>query len=118
MGTISLNQIRTFAFHGCLKEEGLIGSDYEVSLHLQTNLEKAGKSDSLSDTIDYVTVHKLVIAEMDKQSKLLEHVAQRILDALFKEFPQLEEAQVSVSKINPPIGGDVASVSVTLTSKS
>lgn len=118
MGTISLNQIRTFAFHGCLKEEGLIGSDYEVSITLQTDLEKPGNSDSLADTIDYVAVHKLVITEMNKKSNLIEHVAQRILDVLFAEFPQLENAEVAVSKINPPIGGDVASVTVTMSAKS
>ena len=117
VGTISLNQIRTFAFHGCLKEEGLIGSDYEVSLRLHTSLDKAGESDSLSDTIDYVAVHKLVIAEMDKKSKLIEHVARRIMDTLFREFPQLDAVDVEVSKINPPIGGDVASVTVHLSSK-
>lgn len=112
LGTIALNQIRTFSFHGCLKEEGLIGSDYEVSLKLHTSLKKAGESDSLSDTIDYVAVHKLVVGEMDKKSKLIENVARRILNVLFKEFPELDSAEVEVSKINPPLGGDVASVTV------
>lgn len=117
MGTIALNQIRTFSFHGCLKEEGLIGSDYEISLKLDLSLEEAGTTDSLSDTIDYVAVHKLVVEEMDKNSKLIEHVAHRILKVLFREFPQLDSAEVSVSKINPPIGGDVASVTVTMAAK-
>lgn len=114
MGKINLNNIRVHAQHGCLKEESIIGSDYRVDLEVFSNLSEPAKSDSLSDTVDYVHLNNIVKEEMNIKSKLLEHVAQRILDRIFDELKMVDTAEVTVSKINPPIGGDVESVSVTL----
>ncbi len=114
MGKIKLNNIRVHAWHGCLKEESIIGSDYRVDLEVSSDLSKPADSDDLSDTVDYVHLNNIVKEEMNIKSKLLEHVAKRILDRAFSEIPQIHNAEVSVSKINPPIGGDVESVSVIL----
>ncbi len=114
MGKIKLNNIRVHAWHGCLKEESIIGSDYRVDLEVSSNLSKPADSDDLSDTVDYVHLNNIVKEEMNIKSKLLEHVAKRILDRTFLEIPLIHSAEVSVSKINPPIGGDVESVSVIL----
>ncbi|GMN07899.1 dihydroneopterin aldolase [Croceitalea sp. MTPC5] len=114
MGKIKLNNIRVHAWHGCLKEESIIGSDYRVDLEVSSDLSKPADSDALSDTIDYVHLNNIVKEEMNIKSKLLEHVAKRILDRAFLEIPLIHSAEVSVSKINPPIGGDVESVSVIL----
>jgi len=114
MGIIRVNTIRVHAWHGCLKEESIIGSEYTVDVELQTDLKKSSQTDSLQDTLDYVHVHQIVKEEMAIKSKLLEHVAQRILDRFFTELEPLEKAQVAVSKINPPIGGDVASVTIVM----
>ena len=104
------------AWHGCLPEESIIGSDYRVDLEVATDLAKPSVSDKLKDTVDYVHLNNIVKEEMAVKSKLLEHVAQRILDRIFGEIPQITMAEVAVSKINPPIGGDVESVTVVLTS--
>ncbi len=114
MGKIKLNNIRVHAWHGCLKEESIIGSDYRVDLEVACNLSKPSETDQLNDTVDYVHLNNIVKEEMDIKSKLLEHVAKRILDRVFLEIPLVNTAEVSVSKINPPIGGDVESVSVIL----
>ena len=114
MGIIRVNTIRVHAWHGSLKEESIIGSEYTVDVELQTDLKKSSQTDSLQDTVDYVHVHQIVKEEMAIKSKLLEHVAQRILDRFFAELEPLEKAQVAVSKINPPIGGDVASVTIVM----
>ena len=116
MGKIRLNNIRVHAQHGCLKEEGIIGSDYRVDVEVCGSLAKPAKTDKLNDTVDYVHLNNIVKEEMAIKSKLLEHVAQRILDRISNEIPTVDHAEVSVSKINPPIGGDVESVSVILTS--
>ena len=79
MGTIKLQNIRTFSFHGCLEEEARIGSDYRVDLEIKTDLRKSSMSDDLKDTVDYVLLNKIVVEEMAIRSKLLEHVAQRIV---------------------------------------
>lgn len=117
MGKIKINNIRVHAWHGCLKEESIIGSDYRVDLEVVTDLSNAAKTDHLNDTVDYVHLNNIVKEEMAIKSKLLENVAQRILNRVFLEISQINHAEVSVSKINPPIGGDVESVSVVLASK-
>jgi 7,8-dihydroneopterin aldolase/epimerase/oxygenase len=112
MGTIKLKNIRTFSFHGCLEEEGKIGSDYTVDLEIKTDLRKSALSDDLHDTVDYVHLNKIVVEEMSIRAKLLEHVAHRIIVRTFKEIPSVSRIKVAVSKINPPIGGDVAKVTI------
>ncbi|WP_350286729.1 dihydroneopterin aldolase [uncultured Croceitalea sp.] len=114
MGKIRLNNIRVHAQHGCLKEESIIGSDYRVDLEISANLTEPSESDRLNDTVDYVHLNNIVKEEMTIKSKLLEHVAKRILDRIFSEIPLVVGAEVTVSKINPPIGGDVESVAVIL----
>ena len=112
MGTIKLQNIRTFSFHGCLEEEARIGSDYRVDLEIKTDLRKSAVSDDLNDTVDYVLLNKIVEEEMAIRSKLLEHVAQRILSRIFKEIPAVSRILLAVSKLNPPIGGDVEAVTI------
>jgi dihydroneopterin aldolase len=114
MGLICLNNIRVYAFHGCMDEEARIGSDYTVDLKLETDFSKAAQSDSLEHTIDYVAANLIVREEMAIRSKLIEHVAARILQRLKLEFGALEFAEVTVTKINPPMGGQVDSVSVSM----
>ena len=60
MGTIKLKNIRTYSYHGCLLEEGKIGSDYKVDLEVKTDLRKSSISDSLEDTVDYVILNRIV----------------------------------------------------------
>ena len=112
MGTIKLQNIRTFSFHGCLKEEALIGSDYRVDLEIKTDLRKSSVSDELKDTVDYVLLNKIVVEEMAIRSKLLEHVAHRIITRIFSEIPSVSRILLAVSKLNPPIGGDVEAVTI------
>ena len=112
MGTIKLQNIRTFSFHGCLEEEGKIGSDYRVDLEIKTDLRKSSLTDELKDTVDYVLLNQIVVEEMDIRAKLLEHVAHRIITRIFKEIPSVSKILLAVSKLNPPIGGDVEAVTI------
>ncbi len=112
MGTIKLQNIRTFSFHGCLEEEGKIGSDYRVDLEIKTDLRKSSLSDDIKDTVDYVLLNQIVVEEMEVRSKLLEHVANRIIIRIFKEIPSVSRIILGVSKLNPPIGGDVEAVTI------
>jgi dihydroneopterin aldolase len=117
MGTIKVENIRVFANHGCLKEETAIGSDYRVDLEVKADMEISAISDDLSHTVDYVFLNKVVREEMNTASKLLETVAKRILTRIFEEDKLVQKATVSVSKINPPIGGDVEMVTIKLTER-
>ena len=112
MGIIKLKNIRTYSYHGCLIEEGKIGSDYTINLEVKTDLRKSSISDDLKDTVDYVLLNRIVVEEMAIRSDLLEHVAHRIITRIFKEIPEVSRIIVAVSKLNPPIGGDVEAVTI------
>lgn len=114
MGTIRLQNVRTHSFHGCLEEESKIGSDYRVDLEIKADLRKAKISDQLADTVDYVYLNRVITEEMAVRSKLLEHVAHRIISRIFGEKPEISTIKLAVSKLNPPIGGDVELVTVEL----
>jgi len=117
MGTIKVNSIKLYAYHGCLDEEAKIGSEYIVDVTVKADLKKSSKTDALEDTVDYVHLNLIVKEEMAIRSKLLEEVAQRILDRFFKELPMIQKAKVAVAKINPPIGGNVEEVVIILSKK-
>lgn len=114
MGLIHLNDMEFYAYHGCFKEEQLAGNWFMVDLSLKTNMDIASQTDNIKDTLNYQHAYHIVKKEMEIKSHLLEHVAQRILNSLFKELPQLDYACVKVAKMNPPMGGRMKSVSVEL----
>ena len=93
MGIIKLTNIRTFSYHGCLDEEAKIGSNYRVDLN------------------------RIVVEEMAIRAKLLEHVAQRIIDRVLKELLPVLKIKIEVTKLNPPIGGDVEGVTIRMKKK-
>lgn len=110
--SISLKDIKVYAYHGCLNEEAQIGSWYRVDLTIWADLHSSIESDELSDTIDYVRLNQIVVQQMAIRAKLLENVAGRILQVIKTEFQQIKQVEIEVAKINPPLGGDVAQVSV------
>ena len=109
---IIIENIGIYSNHGCMDEEGKIGSEYLVNLEVHADLHKSALSDDLSDTVDYVHLNKIIQTEMAVRSKLLETVAERILARIGQELHQVKFAEVKISKINPPMGGNVEKVSV------
>ena len=117
MGIIKVENIRVFAYHGCLKEETKIGSNYRVDLKVEADLQTSARTDALKDTVDYVFLNRIIKEEMKKPSYLLETVCRRILDRIFNEDKLVNKATVWVGKLNPPIGGDVECVTIKMTDK-
>ncbi len=117
MGIVRVENIRVFAYHGCLREEKKIGSDYSVDIEVKANLQKSAETDLLRDTVDYVLLNRITKEEMLKPTHLLETVAKRILVRILNEEPRVQKATVWVSKLNPPIGGDVEQVTIKMTEK-
>ena len=113
-GIIQVKGIRTYSYHGCLNEETKIGGEYVIDVWVQADLAKAAKTDNLDNTIDYCDVFRIVTREMKVPGKLIEHVCQRIIISLKKELRQAKKVKVRVTKLNPPMNGDVSQVSVTL----
>ena len=114
MNIIEVNGIRLHAYHGCLPEEGKIGGNYIVDLKVKADYSISFESDALADTIDYVVLNKIVEEEMAIRSKLIEHVAYRILKRIKDSDRRIAHALVKVRKLSPPINGDVDEVSVTI----
>lgn len=114
---IYLRNVRFHAFHGVLPQEGIVGNDYLVNLVLDYDFSSALKTDDLQGTLNYAEVYQKVREEMAVPSKLLEHVAGRIAHRLFSDFPEIQKLQLSITKVNPPMGGDSdgAGVEVVLT---
>ena len=110
MTKILVEGIKLYAYHGCMQEEACIGGNYLTDVSIEANLSKPSLSDRLNDTIDYVTVYEIVKKEMAIRSNLIEHVAKRILDKLKKKFPKTGPIEVKVTKLNPPVEGEVEKV--------
>jgi dihydroneopterin aldolase len=113
-GSIEIENMEFYAFHGCYDTEKRVGNHFLVTLRLEADLSAAAGSDQMADTVDYLTVYGIVAGEMRTASNLLEHVAGRILEAVYARFPQLIGATVKVSKLAPPLGGPVEKTSVIL----
>ncbi len=114
MAVIGIKGMRFYAHHGCFEQERAIGTHFIVDIGFVTDTARAEHSDRISDTVSYLDVYQVVKAEMDVPSNLLEHVARRICDAVLAAFPSVDSVDVEVHKMNPPLGGQMDSVSVKL----
>lgn len=109
---ILLENIRFFAYHGVAPQETTVGNEFVVSLRLKTDIARAMESDDVADTVNYAEIHQAVKEEMDIPSKLLEHVAGRIIRRLFNDFTTIERIDLKLSKRNPPMGADIETAGV------
>ena len=107
--------MRFYAHHGCFVQERAIGTHFTVDLNFTTDTSRAEVSDNIADTVSYLDVYQVVKTEMQKPSNLLEHVARRVGEAVLRQFPAVTSITLKVSKMNPPLGGQMKSVSVELT---
>jgi dihydroneopterin aldolase len=105
MGTISLEGLEFFAYHGIYEEEQKIGNKYSIDVFITTDLSKAAEEDKLKLTIDYSEVYEIIRKVMQQKHRLLEHVAHQIIQNSKTQFVDIQSIKVSVSKYNPPIGG-------------
>lgn len=112
---IELVNMEFYAYHGCFREEQIIGNKFTLTLTVETDLSIPAESDELSDAVNYQELYKLVKKEMEITSKLLEHVAKRIVVSIHQSFPAIKKITVSISKLNPPVGGKVEASRVVFT---
>ncbi len=106
--------MKFYAYHGVGEQETRVGNTFVVDLVMTAPVERAVAYDTIEDTIDYAAAYEVVRREMNVPSRLIEHVAGRILSALKEAFPQLLAVELKLSKQNPPFGGDLRSASVIL----
>ena len=112
MDKIIFDKMQFYAYHGLFEEENRLGQKFEVDLEMFLDLKKAGLSDSIEDTVNYAMVYEVVKEKVTGvKKKLLEAIAESIATELLLLFP-LVSIVVRVRKIQPPIPGHLASVSV------
>jgi 7,8-dihydroneopterin aldolase/epimerase/oxygenase len=114
MGLIQIENMEFYAFHGHFKEEQIVGNRFLVDLTIETDMSVPARTDNLKDALNYQKAYLIVKTEMAKKSYMLENIAGRILDALYAEMDGIKKATVKVSKMNPPMGGKIGSVSVVM----
>jgi dihydroneopterin aldolase len=114
--TIELEEIEIYAFHGCYEEEQRVGNKFIVNISLDVECSKASETDNINDALNYVEVYNIVKEEMSIKSHLLEHVTRRIIERIRLTFDsqQLQKVKVKVSKMAPPVGGQMKCVTLTL----
>lgn len=112
MGKILIEGMEFYSYHGCFTEEQIVGNKFIVDVIIDYNLELAAETDELNETINYQSVFMLVKKEMNINSKLLENVSKRIADSIKENFPKINQLNVKVSKLNPPLGGQIQKVTV------
>jgi dihydroneopterin aldolase len=115
MGLIQIENMEFYSFHGHFKEERIVGNKFLVDLTIETDMKIPAESDNLKDAVNYQRVYEIVKQQMELKSHLLEHIAGRILDSIYAEMVGITRVTVKVSKMNPPMGGKIGSVSVILT---
>ena len=114
MAKIQLNGMRFYAYHGCFEEEKIVGTHFEVSCTLHLNCTAAAREDDLHSTVNYQHVYNLIAQEMEQSSSILENIAYRIIKRVHELFPKVVKVIVIIHKLNPPLGGKMESVSVSL----
>ena len=104
--------MRFRARHGVMPQEYDTGGTFMVSLRIGYPFAASLLSDDVSDTINYAEVYEVVKKQMMITSSLIEHVAGRIVSALLETFPQITSVDITLKKINPPMGADCDDVCV------
>lgn len=113
-GIIEIENMEFYAYHGCFEEEAIVGNKFLVNLTIEMSPDVPAQTDSINDAVNYQLAYNIVKREMAIRSHLLEHVGGRIVDALYKELTGIQKVAVKVSKMNPPMGGPIQKVSVTV----
>ncbi len=111
--TLTLLDLRFFAHHGWYAEETLQGQTFGVNLWVSYPEPDAALI-QLTDTIDYTEIHTLLVAQMNRPRKLLEELAQSILDEIHSHFPQVNHIRLQIEKMAPPVVGLNGRLGITL----
>lgn len=109
---IHVEGIELYGYHGCLEEEAKIGGNYIVDVYMVVDFLESAIEDDLAKTIDYCSVYQICKSEMAIRSKLIEQVCLRIHKNIMATHPTILSLKVKITKLLPPMNGDVKKVSV------
>lgn len=112
MDRILIDDLRVLTVIGALAHEREIAQPIRIDLSIGVDLHEAGRSDDLAATVHYGLVCERV-TELARDSKdiLLERLAAKVADVVL-EFDLVDEVEVTLTKLRPPIAEDVQSTAV------
>lgn len=114
-GAIEIRGLRVLANVGVPEAERVHAQPLSIDLVLTVDLDDAGRSDDVADTVDYGAVAIAVAdAVADAPVALLERVASLAADAVLDLDPRTEAVTVTITKLRPPIPRDVEATAVRL----
>jgi dihydroneopterin aldolase len=116
-GIVALEGLEFHAYHGVYPHERESGNWFEVDIAVETDFTRAAKTDDISGTVNYETLFRLIKEEMEKPSKLLETVAELIIDSVLDQLPAVSKVELRIAKLNPPIGGKCRKASISIVRK-
>ena len=103
---IILKGMSFYGYHGTSAIERRKGQKYYMDIEMTVSLEKAGRSDKLSKTLDYKQAYGIVKKiQGGKKYRLLEALAEDTAGALLNKFEEMHGITVKVRKPRPPVGG-------------
>jgi len=110
---ISLKNMVFYGFHGVYEFERQLGQRFYIDLDMKADLDKAGKSDQLAETVDYVAIYNQTkeIVE-NNQFQLLEALSYHIAEEVLRLHPLVQEVTVRVRKPSVPIAAALDYVEV------
>ena len=112
MGMIVIAGLRELGVHGVLPEEQTRPQPFEVDVQLTVDLDPAGQSDALDDTVDYSAVAEAVSRVVrTERYQLLERLAARIAEVC-RVDERVTSVAVTVRKLHPPVRAMVDHVAV------
>lgn len=112
---IKITNLKIYAYHGVLEEEKKNGQEFFLNLKLYYSMRKAGKSDALTDAINYDEVCTFVTEVFTKEVyDLIEKAAEKTVEALLHRFLGLEAVELEIRKPYAPITFAPEDVSVTI----
>jgi dihydroneopterin aldolase len=114
VGKVSLEGLEFHAFHGVYPHERESGNWFEVDIEVETDFSEGAAHDEIAGTVSYETLFQIIKSEMEKPSKLLETVAEKIINRVLNELPTVNSIQFKISKLNPPIGGKCQKASISI----
>jgi 7,8-dihydroneopterin aldolase/epimerase/oxygenase len=110
---IELRGLRVLARCGVLPFEREQAQPIEVDLDLLCDLQPAGASDDLADTVDYGAVCAAVERAAGAEAvALLERLADRLAAAVLAVDPRVEAVELAVRKLRPPVPQQLATAGV------
>ncbi|SDL00159.1 dihydroneopterin aldolase [Lacicoccus qingdaonensis] len=118
MDNIKISGIKTYAYHGALDAERILGQFFITDVTMYLDLKDASVNDDLEATVHYGEAYELIeeIIKGDPVS-LIEHLAEKVSQSLFDQYGKIQEVEVTITKPSPPIDGHYDNVSITLNRK-